>query len=122
MDNIIQLSRRSIPPPMAPVPSIPKQVLYMVLSFRIYSKINIILIFQYNSISISISLLRHSSLLVHSLFFSFFLVFGRTSKATPASAEALPNSFFLTGYSGEAGHEVVFGFHWCGEAAKSWLH
>ena len=92
MDNIIQLSRRSIPPPMAPVPSIPKQVLYMVLSFRIYSKINLILIFQYNSISIS--LLRPSSLLVHSLFFHSFSCLGGLQKQLRLQLKPSQTVFF----------------------------
>ena len=48
-------------------------------------------------------------------------VFGRVSKSVPAPA-ALSNRLFGTSFAGETGYEAIFGFHWHGEAPKSWLH
>jgi len=50
--------------------------------------------------------------------------FGRASGAASRAApgEVLPNVCFVTGFTCEAGPEVIGGLHRQGEAMKSWLH
>ena len=50
--------------------------------------------------------------------------FGRASGAASRAAqgETLPNVCFVTGFTCEAGPEVIGGLHRQGEAMKSWLH
>ena len=48
-------------------------------------------------------------------------VFGRVSKAAQLRLQLKSKHIFWTGFSREAGHEAVFGFHCRGEVTKSWL-